>query len=73
MVYIQYMTNTRTPMQDELAAVINDFTNTMHDRYKSDSYAAGYFSAWVRQFGERDPQVARDIIKQLTFTMETYK
>lgn len=73
MVYIQYMTNTRTPMQDELAAVIKDFTDAMHDRHEGDSYAAGYFSALVRQFGERDPKVARDIIEQLTFTMETYK
>lgn len=60
-------------MQNELAATIKAFTDAMRDRHTGDSYAAGYFSAWVRQFGERDPKVAEDIIKQLKFTMENHK
>lgn len=60
----EFYTNEDT-MQTELEMVIQEFTDKMRDRYKSDSYAAGYFSAWVRQFGEADPKVACDIITQL--------
>lgn len=60
-------------MQTELEQVITEFTIKMRDRYKTDSYAAGYFSAWVRQFGEADPKVARTIIRQLNYSMEICK
>jgi hypothetical protein len=54
----------------ELATIITDFTNKMREEHGNDSYTAGYFSAWVRQFGERDPQIRFEIIRQLTYTME---
>ena len=57
-------------MQTELESVIQEFTIKMRNRYKTDAYAAGYFAAWVRQFGESDPKVARDIVRQLNYTME---
>ncbi len=57
-------------MQTEVEATINEFINQMRNRYKTDAYAAGYFAAWVRQFGEADPKVARDIVRQLNYTME---
>jgi hypothetical protein len=57
-------------MQTELEMVIQEFTNTMRERYKTDSYTAGYFAAWVRQFGEADPKVARNIIRQLNYSLE---
>lgn len=60
-------------MQTQLEAVITEFTDTMRNRYKGDSFAAGYFAAWVRQFGEEDPRVAARIIRQLTQSMESYK
>ena len=57
-------------MQTELESVIQEFTDKMRDRYKTDSYAAGYFAAWVRQFGEEDPWVEARIIRQLKYSME---
>jgi len=60
-------------MQTELEQVITEFTIKMRDRYKTDSYTAGYFAAWVRQFGEADPKVARNIIRQLNYSMEICK
>ena len=57
-------------MQTELESVIQEFTDKMRDRYKTDSYAAGYFAAWVRQFGEADPKVEARIIRQLKYSME---
>ena len=60
-------------MQTELEQVITEFTNQMRQQYGNDSYSAGYFSAWVRQFGEADPKVARTIIRQLNYSMEICK
>lgn len=60
-------------MQTQLEAVITKFTDAMRERYKGDSFAAGYFAAWVRQFGEEDPKVAERIIRQLTQSMEICK
>ena len=60
-------------MQTELEQVITEFTIKMREKYQTDSYAAGYFSAWVRQFGEADPKVARTIIRQLNYSMEICK
>ena len=57
-------------MQTELEQVITEFTMQSRLKYGSDSYSAGYFSAWIRQFGERDPKVAREIIRQLKYSME---
>jgi hypothetical protein len=57
----------------ELNDIITRFTDQMRSQYSGDSYAAGYFSAWVRQFGEADPQVRDRIIRQLTYTMEIAK
>lgn len=60
-------------MQTELEAVITEFTIKMREKYQTDSYTAGYFAAWVRQFGEADPNVARTIIRQLNYSMEICK
>ena len=67
------MTIKENTMQTELESVIQEFTIKMRDRYKTDSYTAGYFAAWVRQFGEADPKVARNIIRQLNYSMEICK
>lgn len=61
-------------MQDnELNDLITRFTDQMRNQYSGDSFAAGYFSAWVRQFGERDPKIRAEIVRQLTYSMESYK
>lgn len=59
-------------MQSELEQVINDFLAKARSKHTGDSYAAGYFSAWIRQLGERDASLRQDIIRQLTFTMRQY-
>ncbi len=60
-------------MDKELNDIITRFTDLMRSRYDGDSFAAGYFSAWIRQFGERDPKVRAEIVRQLTYSMETPK
>ena len=60
-------------MDMELNDLITRFTNQMRSQYSGDSYAAGYFSAWVRQFGERDPKIRAEIVRQLTYAMEISK
>ena len=57
-------------MQTELEQVIMEFTIQTRQKYGNDSYSAGYFSAWVRQFGEADPKVEARIIRQLKYSME---
>jgi hypothetical protein len=57
-------------MDKEMGDLIARAIDKMRADYKGDSYAAGYFSAWVRQFGERDPKLRADIIRQLTYTLE---
>jgi hypothetical protein len=57
----------------ELNDIITRFIDQMRKEYGGDSYAAGYFSAWVRQFGEADPKVRDRIIRQLTYSMEIAK
>lgn len=59
-------------MQTELEQAIKHFTDTAREKYKSDSYAAGYFSTWIRQLGQRDPKLGESIIRELAFTMERY-
>ena len=54
----------------QLNDLITRFTDKMRSQYGNDSFTAGYFSAWVRQFGEADPKVARTIIRQLNYSME---
>lgn len=54
----------------EVNDLITRFTDKARAKYLGDSYAAGYFSAWVRQFGENDPKVRAEIIRQLTYTIE---
>ena len=60
-------------MDMELNDLITRFTNQMRSQYSGDSFAAGYFSAWVRQFGERDPKIRAEIVRQLTYAMEISK
>ena len=61
-------------MDNELNDIITRFTDQMRNRYNNnDSFTAGYFSSWVRQFGERDPKIRAEIIRQLTHTLEMYK
>ncbi len=60
-------------MDHELNDLITRFTDKMRSQYSGDSFAAGYFSAWVRQFGERDPKVRAEIVRQLTYSMEISK
>ena len=45
-------------MDKELNDLITRFTDQMRSQYSGDSFAAGYFAAWIRQ---------------LTYTMESYK
>lgn len=72
MVYIQYMTIKETAMQNTLEQVIKTFTDKAREKYNTDAYAAGYFSSWILQLGERDPKMRETIIRQLTITMEHY-
>ena len=60
-------------MDHELNDLITRFTDQMRSQYGNDSFTAGYFSAWVRQFGERDPKVRAEIVRQLTYSMEISK
>ena len=57
-------------MQTELEQVITEFTIKMREKYGNDSYAAGYFSAWIRQLGESVPWLEAKIINQLNYSME---
>ena len=54
---------------NQLDATITKFINQMREEYGTDSFAAGYFASWVRQFGEADPKVRQTIIRQLTMSM----
>jgi len=54
----------------EVNDLITRFTDKARERYMGDSYAAGYFSSWVRQFGENDPKVRDQIVRQLKHTLE---
>lgn len=60
-------------MQTEMEAIIKKFVDGSHERYGTYAFAAGYFSSWVRQFGEADPKVQADIIRQLTYSMENWE
>jgi len=57
----------------QLNDLITRFTDKMRSQYGNDSFTAGYFSAWVRQFGERDPEIRAEIVRQLTYSMEISK
>jgi len=57
-------------MDKEMVDLIARFTDKARAKYDGDSYAAGYFSAWVRQFGERDPKIRAEIVRQLKYTVE---
>jgi hypothetical protein len=54
----------------EMVDLIARFTDKAREKYMGDSYAAGYFSSWVRQFGERDPKIRAEIVRQLKYTVE---
>lgn len=56
-------------MISELETVIKQFCDRAREEYGNDSYAAGYFASWVKQFGERSPKYKREIIRQLRYTM----
>ena len=60
-------------MDHELNDLITRFTDKMRSQYGTDSFTAGYFSAWIRQFGERDPKVRAEIVRQLVYSMEISK
>ena len=60
-------------MDKELNDIITRFTDQMRSQYHTDSFAAGYFAAWIRQFGERDPKLRAEIVRQLTCTIESFK
>lgn len=60
-------------MDHELNDLITRFTDKMRNQYGTDSFTAGYFSAWIRQFGERDPKVRAEIVRQLAYSMEISK
>jgi hypothetical protein len=57
-------------MDKEMVDLITRFTDKARAKYDGDSYAAGYFSSWVRQFGERDPKIRAEIVRQLKYTVE---
>ena len=57
----------------ELETVIDAFLNQSRERYGTDSYAAGYFSAWIRQLAQEDPWLEARVIRQLTYSMEVCK
>lgn len=57
----------------ELETTIDAFLTQSRERFGTDSYAAGYFSAWIRQLGQEDPQFESRIIRQLTYSMEITK
>lgn len=57
----------------ELDTTIDTFLAHYREKYGTDSYAAGYFSAWIRQLGQENPQFESRIIRQLTYSMEVCK
>ena len=57
----------------ELETTIDAFLDQSRERYGNDSYAAGYFSSWIRQLGQEDPWLEARIIRQLTYSMEITK
>ena len=57
----------------ELETTIDTFLVKYRAQYGSDSYAAGYFSSWIRQLGQEDPWLEARIIRQLTYSMEVTK
>ena len=57
----------------ELETVIDTFLTKYRTQYGNDSYAAGYFSSWIRQLGQEDPWLEARIIRQLTYSMEVTK
>ena len=57
----------------ELETTIDTFLVKYRAQYGSDSYAAGYFSSWIRQLGQEDPWLEARIIRQLTYSMEITK
>lgn len=60
-------------MQNELDTLITAFLNQSRQRYGNDSYAAGYFSSWIRQLGQEDPWLEARITRQLAYSMEITK
>ena len=54
----------------ELETVIDTFLTKYREKFGTDSYAAGYFSAWIRQLAQEDPKLEAIVIRQLTYTME---
>jgi hypothetical protein len=54
----------------KLETTIDTFCDHARKRYGTDSYAAGYFAAWIRQLGQEDPRLEAKIIRQLTYSME---
>jgi hypothetical protein len=54
----------------ELETTIDAFCDHARKRYGTDSYAAGYFAAWIRELGQQDPWLEARIIRQLTLSME---
>lgn len=57
----------------ELETTIDAFLAHSRAKYENDSYAAGYFSSWIHQLGQQDPQFASRVIRQLTYSMEIAK
>jgi hypothetical protein len=57
----------------ELETTIDAFLAQSRARYETDSYAAGYFSAWIRQLAQEDPKLEAIVIRQLTYSMEICK
>lgn len=60
-------------MQDnELEVTMTRFLDKMRNEFKSDSYAAGYLSAWLQQLAKDDPWLEARIIRQLNYTMNLH-
>jgi len=57
----------------ELDTTIDTFLAHYREKYGTDSYAAGYFSAWIRGLAKDDPQFEVRVIRQLTYSMEVWK
>lgn len=55
----------------DLSNIIAEFLEQTQKQYGSSSYAAGYFSAWIRQIGENDANMRECIIRDLTYALET--
>ena len=59
-------------MNNELAETMTRFLDQSRQQYGSDSYAAGYLSAWLQQLAKDDPWLEARIIRQLNYTMNLH-